>query len=379
MIPRTAHCLCLLLVCLTASSRVGAKDAPAQPDHVVLVILGGGVRAEDMLDEKLMPAVAAMAKQGRVVKKIESGAPDGYAAAARILTGRDDGLDGARLGRPPNPTLCEYVRRARDLPAEKVWFVSCEGGDHLALAASTHARYGTVFAPSVAYGIGAFAQPLESLLAKLGRPVPTEGDAWGQVRRLRRLSRQLMSVWLPRSVDAGLPRSEVVERALLREIDRKALLVEGPNPKDVLAFRAARNVIEIHRPVLTVIRLGEAEQAQASFEQYRAVLAANDKGIARLQAATAADKQMAGRTTFVVVADRGRNEKADAKGALGEDDESRGRQFVALVASGPGLARRGKLKGDRSIDDVCPTVAQMLGVEASHGTGRIWMELLAPR
>ncbi len=373
---RAVATVCLLLAFVPGAH---AKDNAKEAKHVVMIILGGGVRTEDMLDDEVMPVLAAMAKEGRVVKKIASGAPDGYAAAARLLTGRDDKLDGAALARPPVPTLCEYVRQARDLPPEKAWFVSCDGGDHLHLAASTHPRFGSVFAPSIAHGMGAFAQPLQSFLDKLGRPVPMDPDAWGQLRALRGLSRQLMSVWLPRSVDAGLPRSEAVERALLREIDRKSLLVDGPNPKDVRAFRAARNVIEIHRPVLTVLRLGEAEQAQASFEQYKAVLRANDTWIGRLRKVVAGDKAMAGRTTFVVVADRGRNEKPDEKGRLGEDDASKQRGFVALVAVGPGLARRSGLKGPRSLDDVCPTVARLLGIETPHASGRAWMELLAAR
>ena len=71
------------------------------------------------------------------------------------------------------------------------------------------------------------------------------------------------------------------------------------------------------RPILTVVRLGEAEQAQVSLERYRAVLAANDAGIGRLRAAVAAEERMAGRTLFLVVGDRGRNEQPEAGGALG--------------------------------------------------------------
>lgn len=380
---RTARLAFLGIVCLALGLRddARAKDDPgrARPDHVVLVILGGGVRSADMLDRDLMPTLGTMAESGRLLTGIESQASDGYAAAACILTGRDDGPDGTTRERPAHPTLCEYLRGGLGLPREKVWFVSHTGGDDLNLAHSGDERYGGALGPSVAHGFGAFAEPLRGFLEKLGRPLPMEPEAWAPLRRLRLLSREAVSLWLPAGMDAGLPRAEAVERALLRELDRKALLLEGPNPRDEQAVRAARDVIEIHRPVLTVVRLGEAEQAQASYERYCAVLRANDAGIARLRKAVAGDARMAGRTTFFVVADRGRNEKPDASGALGADDDSRSRRRVVAVVDGPGLRRKQGRREALHLRDVCPTVAALLGVPAEAATGRIWAEILAAR
>ncbi len=377
----------LLLCCVAIASapqpvhaRGGKKAAaPAFPEHVVLVILGGGVRVQDMLDEQLMPTVAAMGASGTVVKKVVSDAADGYAAAARILTGNAAAVSGSSKPRPAHPTLCEYVREFSDLPREKVWFVSFEGDDQLHLAHSTHEQYGAVFAPGVAHGQGPFAQPLAGFLEVLGRPVPMEAETWAHLRRLRLLSRRAASAYLPPEVGAGLAGAERVERALLRELDRKALLNRGPNPRDEQATRAALTVLEVHRPILTVVRYGEAEQGQASYENYRKVLAANDAGLARLRKAVAGDKRMADRTTFVVVADRGRNEKPDAKGRLGADDASKQRRHVAVVIDGPGLARRPRLKGPRSIDDLAPTIGHLLGFETEHATGGAWLGLLGTR
>lgn len=352
---------------------------PAFPSHVVLVIVGGGVRTQDLLDETLMPTVAAMASSGHVVRKVVSNASNGYTAAARLLTGSTRAVDGSAKSRPALPTLCEIVRAQRELPREKVWFVSFEGGDQLHLAHSSDAHHGAVFAPSIAYGQGAFAQPLASFLETLGRPVPLEPETWTQLRRLRLLSRTARRAYLPTEVDAGLPNAERVERALLRELDRKALLNRGPNPRDEQATRAARTVLEVHRPTLTVIRYGEAGQAQASYAAYRAVLAANDRGLARLRKAVLDDARMAGRTTFVVVTDRGRNEKPDAKGRLGADDASKQRGTVAVVIDGPGLARKPRLKGPRSIDDLAPTIAYLLGCRMPDSDGTPWLGLLRAR
>ncbi len=365
-----------------AHARGGAKakaKPPAFPSHVVLVILGGGVRASDMADVELMPTLAAMADSGRRVDKIASGATESYGAAARILTGNAAVVAGSTTARPAHPTVCEYVREAQDLPQEQVWYVSYEGEDQLHLAHSTHAQYGAAYRPGEAFGMGPFAQPLESFLEVLGRPVPMEPETWEQLRHLRKLSRHAMSVWLPKTVDAGSPKAERTERALLRELDRKALLNRGPNPRDELAFRAALTVLEIHRPVLTVVRLGEAEQAQGSYDIYRTVLAANDRGIARLRKAVAADAKMAGRTTFVVVADRGRDEKPGPKGRLGAADASKQRGMVAAIIEGPGLRRRRGKTPARSIDDITPSVGHLLGIKTEHATGRPWLDLLNER
>ena len=366
----------LLLVLGTPPAVLARGGAPAQaaafPEHVVLVILGGGIRAQDMHDKELMPTLAAMGEAGFVVEQIVSGADDGYAAAARILTGNAAFLDGGSKPRPAQPTLCEYARAGLELPLEKVWFVSFEGEDQLHLAHSVHEQYGAVFAPGVAYGQGPFAQPLESFLEVLGRPVPMEPETWAHLRRLRQMSRAARAAYLPEEIDAGLPGAERVERALLRELDRKALLNQGPNPRDELATRAALTVLEVHRPVLTVVRYGEAEQGQASHAAYRKVLAANDAGLARLRAAVQADTRMAGRTMFVVVGDRGRNAEPDAQGRLGADDASKQRRYVSAVFEGPGLARRPRVTGPRTIEDLAPTIGHLLGFATPRATGGAW-------
>jgi hypothetical protein len=372
----------LVLPALTLTSdRAGGDDRAALSPHLVLVILGGGVRAADLTDPTLMPTLAAMAaaKDGRALLELEAGAPDGYAGAARLLTGRNDGVDGTARTRPPHPTLAEYVRRGRDLPREKVWYVSFAGGDDLRLAWSDHEQFGESFAPAVASGWGAFAEPLGAFLETFGRPLPIEAEAWAHLRRLRRMGRDAATGLLPSDVDAGLPRAEAVERALLRELDRKALLLDVPNPRDEQALRAARTALEIHRPVLTIVRLGEAEQAHASYARYRAVLAANDRGIGVLRAVVDGDPQMAARTIFAVVADRGRNAQPDAAGALGADDASRERQRVALVIQGPGVRRRGGARIRRAVEDVCPTLGRLLGVETPQATGVVWEDLFAVR
>jgi hypothetical protein len=382
MRPRRLLLPAILLAALAPPvPRVQARGgaAAAAPAHVVLVVLGGGVRREDMRDGKRMPVLAAMAARGWAVEDVASGAPNAYAAEGRLLTGRREVLDAARGARPVWPTVAEQARAALDLPAEKVWFVSYEGGPRLHLAHSTDPHLGAARAPSVAWGQGAFAQPLAGFLQAFGRPLPVEPQAWKLLEGLRGLSRKAVSTWLPPGVGAGRPSAERVERALLRELDRKALLLPAADPRDAQALRAARTVLEVHHPVLTVILLGEAERAEASYRDYLAALAADDAALGRLRDAVEADASLAGRTTFVVVADRGRDAKPDAKGRLPAGDDSRQRGFVAAVLDGPGLARRRGRAPPRTLEDVAPTVARLLGFDMPEAQGHPWADLLGSR
>lgn len=365
-----------LLGLLADAAPLRARDEePRRPSHVVLVVLGGGVRSADLLDAGRMPVLAGWGARGIAVDRVRSGARDAWTGAARILTGVDEGLDGAARARPGVPTLMEVVRSRRGLPREAVWFVSFEeSADALRLSFSTDPEYGPGAAPSGTYGQGPFAQPLGPFLERTGRPLPLSPEAFDLLRGLRAMSREAASVWLPEGVGAGTAAAERVERALLRDLDRRTLLAEGPIPRDERAHRAARAVLEIHRPTLLVLHLGEAEAAQVSFERYGEVLAAWDRALGRLEETVRADPALAGRTAFFVVADRGRDERPSAQGGLGEGQPSA--RDVAVVAFGPGLRARTKPKGPRSIEDLCPTIGALLGVETPRASGRVWSEVL---
>lgn len=373
---------CALLLALgpalPAQRAARAKEhGPARPTHVVLVILGGGVRARDMLDAKQMPTLAAMAVEGRVIHEVRSEAGNGYEAVARLLTGCPGAVPGPET-HPTRPTLMEYVRVGRNLPPEKVWYVSFDGGDQLRLAHSVDPAFGSGVGPAVASGMGAFGEPLASFLDRLGRPDPVPKEAWTLLRGLRARSRNAVSMYLPEvGVPAGLPRSERTERALLEEIDRRSLLARGPSPRDERAWRAAHTVLQVHRPVLTVIRLGEAEQAQKGLEQYKRVLWANDKRLARLRALIAGDANLRGRTLVVVVPDLGRDAKQNERGGLDQNDESADHRELALVAVGPGFKpKKGRVKRVRRIEDVCATLGILLGVPTPSAEGEAWTPYL---
>ena len=289
-----------------------AKPA-STPEHVVLVVMGGGIRADDMTDKTRMPTTAAMGREGRSILRVMADAPDGVSAVARLLTGTTNPGPDLATKRAQEPTLCEYVRAGLGLAREKVWYIAFDESAAGREAHSSHPNFGTSAAPRVAFGHGPIAEPLKTFLESQGRPIPLDADAFALLSGLRKVNATAASSRLPPGIRVGLPAFDRVERAVLSELDRKASLVRGPNPADERAWRAAHTVVRIYRPKLLVVRLGEAEIADAAPDRYRAVIRANDRALARLRARVAADEVMRGKTLFVVVPDRGR---VDREGKL---------------------------------------------------------------
>jgi hypothetical protein len=374
---RAALATLVLLGAAIPAPRGQAEGAPAAGRRLVLLILGGGVRASDVLDGATMPQVKALAAEGCVVDRIASPRENAYLACRDLLTGSGDQPGGA--GRPPpgRPTLFERLRASPGARAEDAWLVSAAGEADLPLAASTYAGFGPSLGARVARGDGAFGEPLKTFLEAHGRPLPVAEQVWPLLRRLREVNRRAAGQFLPDDLDAGTASAERVERAVLRELDRKAALVKAPSPADERALRAALTLIAVHRPRLLVVRLTGAEAGQQSEAAYLEALRHADRGLERLRAAVREDPVAAAQTSFAVVTECGRNAKADAAGALFADEESDARRHAVLVAAGPGWKPGARVKGARALVDVGATLGRWLGLDAAGPGARVWDALLA--
>ena len=358
------HRLLLASTLVLCFASPGTAKPASTPEHIVVVVLGGGVQCADLTDKVRMPKLAALAKEGKVLRNVRAEATDGVSAIARLLTGHDAPGTELATKRAEAPTLCEYVRAGRALPAEKVWYVAFDESAALRESHSNHPSFGPAVAPRVAFGKGPIAEPLSTFLEVQGRPVPLSKDAFALLSGLRKVTAAAASARLPRDVKVGLPAFDRIERAVLAELDRKASLVRGPNPGDERAWRGAETAIRIHRPVLTVVRLGEAEIADTSTARYHGVLRANDRALGRVRARVEADGVMRGKTLFVIVPDRGR---VDVDGKLLARPGP-----VTVVLHGPG-ATRFRPKGPRFVEDLAPTVGALLGVPTPDATGTAWL------
>lgn len=368
------------LAAVPAAVRVGeGGPAPARAARVVLVVLGGGVRAADVLGRAdLTPTVRGIAQAGFGADGWAVGGADPVDATEAVLTGRDVAVETPGRVRPRWPTLMEAVRRGLSLAPTDVWYASFADGEALELAASDHPDHGARFAPSLAVGDGPFGEPLRPLFALYGRPNPTAPRAWELLAGLRGASSVEAARRLGVPVDSkGAAEALRIERALLEEVDRRSRDLAGPAALDVRALRAAVSVLRLFRPRLVVVRLGQADVASKDLYAYWDVLKRVDAELTRLRAAVAEDPELRATTNLVVVGDLGRDARQNAAGGYGRSDGSPDQTRTFCVGVGPGLRKGASPRGKRAARDVAPTLAALLGASMPTAEGAVLDELLA--
>ena len=372
--------LATLALVVAASPASPGPGTPERPEHVVLVIVGGGVRTKEFLGRPdLLPTVHAIGAAGFSSDGWKAGGAEPTDAAKALLCGRAVPVVTPGRVRPGFPTILEYARAGLSLPADAVWFASYADGDALSLGASDHADFGDQAAPRLAYGEGPFSGALGPLFRLYGRPNPTKERTWTQLALLRRVAREEAAGRLgARASEDGVEDGLRVERTLLEEVDRRALEFSGLAGLDVRAMRAGVSVLRLFHPRLLVIRLGQADVAQKSLSDYGDVLKQVDAELARLRAAIAADPSLARTTTLLVATELGRDAVQNATGGYGRSDGSLEHTTAAVVGEGPGLRRGVTLKAPRDLRDLCPTLGRLLGVPTPFVEGVVRDDLLLP-
>lgn len=362
-----------LLAFALGSGTPAAAEAGALCDRVVLVLFGGGVRTKEFLGRPdLCPTVKAIGAAGFASAGWRVGGVDHEAAVEAVLTGRAVGVVTGEGGRrPSHATVLEEARRALGLRPEEAWYASYADGDALLLAASGRPEV-AAWAPSVAAGDGPFSEAMRPLFALYGRPGPTKDRAWGLLAAMRGATAKT------RGPAASIEDARL-ERALLEEVDRRAVGLSGPAALDARAMRAGTAVLRVFRPRLLVVRLGQADAAHRSLETYWDVLRRNDAELARLRAAIADDPVLGRGTAVLVCPETGRDATQNAAGGYDHDDGSEDATTVALVAEGAGIRRGAQPRGKPELRDVAPTVARLLGFAMQSAEGVAREELLASR
>lgn len=377
MSARRPRALLAALGALAAAVGLAVPASPEPPrppaarcERVVLVVLGGGVRSQEMLRRPdLVPTLAAIRAAGFGSDGWTAGGADPTDATKAILCGRTVPVATPGRVRPAWPTLLECVRKDRALGPDAAWFASFADGEALDLGSSDHPDFGPSFWPRLAYGEGPFGEPLRGLFRLFGRPNPTTERTWAHLATLRAVTAKASSA---RGIGAGpaaLPEALRLERALLEEVDRRAADLGGAAPLDARAVRAGITVLRVFRPTLLVIRLGQADAGRASVAAYEEVLRRNDAEIGRLRATIAADPVLARSTALVVTADLGRDARPNAEGGYGRTDGSPEQTTVAVVGEGPGLARGATPRGPHATKDLAPTLARLLGAAMPAAVG----------
>ncbi len=355
----------ILLIALLAVTTI-AQTAPS--DHVVLVVLGGGVRTKDTVrHEQNTPNLKRIAEAGALFPSCKVRAATTIAAQRAVLTGVMEEAPRERHLRGPHATVGERLRKRGGLAAADVWFVLSGGGGETLLSRSDHVDHGPAFAPCTLAPDVLLSSTLREQLSELGISLPPSESDEQQVNRL------LSSLDPDRTggkVGSG-PGSRsraAVTRFLLEEAVRPESGKAGES--DARALRAAQALFLGGRPRFMCVVLRDAAIAGRSAQRYTEVLKRNDAGIGALWDGIQKDPELAKTTTFIVVSDHGRNRKVDAKGALGYDDGSHDATRVALIIQGSRFKRKETIRIAVNTIDVAPTICHLLGVKSKGLKGR---------
>ena len=355
--------LCIALFVVPAAAQAG------DPGHVVLIVLGGGVRTKDTLKhETNTPNLKRIAEAGVVMPscKIEAKLP--IAAQRALMTGVMEEQPRERHLPSPHPTIGEILRKDGQLPASEVWFVVSGGGGETLLGSSDHAEYGPDYAPSTLAPDVVLSPTLKEQLSEMGvTDPPTRADETALIRLLEAIDTSRAGS--ATAVDPGASGRAAVARFVLEELLRKD--TGKPGEGDARALRAASSVLLGARPKFLCVMLRDATIANRSYKNYEEVLKRNDLAIGALWDAAQKDPQLANKTTFVVVSDHGRNRKLDAKGALGYDDGTHDATRVALIFQGHRFKRKETIRIAVNTIDVVPTICHLFGIKATTAKGKI--------
>lgn len=418
------------------SGRLFASSGGGYADHVVFVLMAGGLRQQEtvlqrylddsqgvpipgnilynMLDgappaQKIVygttgnlqgdtpiPAILSntLQQQGTLFREVNSEQAGHYSGLNALVTGNYEYTQGLR-NKSIYPTIFEYVRRHMGVPATKAWFVGNGIGNSVPLLNySLHEDYGSPYggnflAPSVTFGADG-RQHLSN--AKVYHPE----EELAPMYKMKLFLDQAALVEgkdIPGIKNTDDEKNQLKEffREMFRKTDNNTIAhppVSDTQDNRVIGY--ACEVIREFQPAITVINLNDVDGCHRNFTGYLRNLHRADHGIAHIWDFIQNQvPDMAGRTAMVVIPECGRN--LDPNPILDENDwaaydhsdANTKRVFGMMV--GPGIPQNLQIGSETNpighVVDAVPTVGEILGIKNDivntsfmHPDSRSWFD-----
>jgi hypothetical protein len=343
--------------------------------HVVMVAFAGGVRSRETIETPAnVPNLMRIGEAGVVCPNVGVMNNGHFGATMSIFTGNTEYLGIRENERSENPTVFEYARKGRSLPANAVWLSTAGGAQQRNLVYSLNKDYGEAYGANLIDADGLFNAEFRRVLESYGQPsLPGEAEE-DAMARLR------SSMTPPPAGAAGLNDPETLarlQRYLLEEISGKTTQITGPGAGDARALSVAVSVLRLFKPTLMGVVLQNADIAHGSYNGYVEVIRRADEQLGRLWDSIQRDPELKDSTTVMILPEFGRDRNLNQRNGLDHGDSSPELMKVSLVAAGPDF-KKGKTvsAGLRSVD-VCPTACELLGVQPEFSSGKVMREVFA--
>lgn len=344
--------------------------------RVVLVAFAGGVRSRETIETPTnVPNLMRIAEKGVVCPNVGVMNDGHFAATMSIFTGIRAPQGIRENGRGPNPTVFEYVRKQKQVPANLVWLSTSGGIQQRNLVYSEHPDYGQSYGANLIDGDGVFNTEFRQVIDSFGRPSvpgPAEEAAVANLRR---------SMGPAPAVQGGVgndPQTiERLQKYILEEIAGRTAQITGPGAGDARAISVAVSVLRIFRPTLMGVVLTNADIAHGSYNAYVEVIRRADEQLGRLWDSIQADPELRDTTTVMVLPEFGRDRNLNQRNGLDHGDNSPELLKVGMVAAGPDFKQGKTITADLRSVDVTPTACELLGADSALAKGRVMSELFA--
>jgi len=344
--------------------------------HVVLVAFAGGVRSRETIGTPAnIPNLMRIKEAGLVCPSVNVMNNGHFGASMSIFTGQHEMRAIRENAHGENPTVFEYVRKQNEVPANMVWLSTSGGPQQRNLVYSEHKDYGEAYGANLIDAAGVFNAEFRRVLEGFGKPSVPSADEEAAIARLR------SAMAVPPPVRGGVANDpetvQRLQRYILQEIQGQTSRITGPGASDAQAISVAVSVLRIFRPTLLGVVLQNADVAHGSYNAYVEVIRRADEQLGRLWDSIQADPELKDSTSVFVLPEFGRDRNLNQRNGLDHGDNSPDLRKVAMFAAGPDF--RG---GDRTLTkdmksiDVCPTICELLGVDAEFAAGRLMSGLL---
>jgi hypothetical protein len=344
--------------------------------HVVLVAFAGGVRSRETIETPAnVPNLMRLAQQGVICPNVGVMNNGHFGATMSIFTGLTEYQGIRENERGENPTVFEYVRKGQKLPAQTVWLSTSGGPQQRNLVYSSHEDYGEAYGANLIDADGIFNTEFRRVLESIGRPSVPGAEEEAAVARLRK------AMAPPPAAKSGLANDpetiERLQRYILEEIAGNTANITGPGAGDARAIAVAVSVLRIFRPTLLGVVLQNADVAHGSYNAYVEVIRRADEQLGRLWDSIQADPELKDSTSIFVLPEFGRDRNLNQRNGLDHGDNSPELLKVGMFAAGPDFRKGRTVSKDMKSIDVCPTICELLGVDAAIAKGRAMSALLA--